>query len=144
MTYFCNKDNLAYKTCAILLILLHLFAFGPIRDAIAYNAQSVSYKLSLGALTQGGKAAVGVSAKMWQATLAEPVSGKSQSQSYILNSGFIPTIASNPPAQTQVIPNFSWQENESKTNIIDLDDYFTSPDGYTLTYAVSGNSQISV
>jgi len=144
MSYFCNRNNLVYKSCIVFLIFLHLFAFGPIRDAVAYNAQSASYKLSSGALTQGGKAAIGVSAKIWQATFAEPVCGKSQSQSYVLNSGFIPTIASNPPAQTQVIANFSWQENESKTNIIDLDDYFTSPDGYALTYTASGNSQISV
>ncbi|MCK9614270.1 MAG: hypothetical protein M0R48_02055 [Candidatus Omnitrophica bacterium] len=144
MNYFCNKDNLLYKTCVIFLIFLHLFAFGPIRDALAYNAQSASYQLSSGALTQGGKAAVGVSAKIWQATLSEPVSGKSQSQSYILNAGFIPTIASNPPAQIQIIPNFAWQQNESKTNIIDLDDYFTSPDGYPLIYTVTGNSNINV
>jgi len=126
------------------LIFLQLFAFGPIRDALAYNAQSASYKLSSGVLTQGGKAATGVSAKMWQAAFAEAVCGKSQSQSYVLDSGFIPTIASNPPEQTQVIPNYAWQENESKENVLDLDDYFLSPDGYQLTYKVTGNSNINI
>jgi len=144
MANFWKKHKLSYRLSAIALILLHFLFFGPIRDALAYTAQSASYKLSSGALTQGGKAATGVSAKMWQATFAEPVCGKSQSQNYVLNSGFIPTIAANPPAQTEVIPNSSWQENESKTNIIDLDDYFTSPDGYGLTYTAAGNSQISV
>lgn len=144
MIHLRNKKTLFFKSCSVIIIFSHLFAFGPIRDAFSYNAQSASYKLSSGALTQGGKAITGTSAKMWQATFAEPVSGKSQSQSYILNSGFIPTIASNPPAQTEVIPNFSWQENESKTNIIDLDDYFISPDGYALSYSVTGNSNISV
>jgi hypothetical protein len=84
------------------------------------------------------------STKLWQDTLAEPLSGKSQSQSYILNSGFISTIASNPPVLTQKIPYQTWAVNTAKNNAFTLEDYFVSPDGYPLTYSVLGNSKITV
>lgn len=81
--------------------------------------------------------------KTWLDALGEPCIGKAQSQSYVLNSGFIPTIiASDPPIQIQVIPNFSWAEGTLNTNAFDLDDYFLNPVGFT--YTVSGNSNISV
>lgn len=144
MSYFWSKDSLFYKTCSILLIFLHLFAFGPIRDAFAFNAQSTSYRLSSGALTHGGKDHSGASAKIWQGSLGEPCAGKLTSSSYTLNSGFIPTVQTNPPVQTHVIPNFTWKENESMPDAFDLDNYFVSPEGLALTYTVSGANKINV
>ncbi|MFA6281746.1 MAG: hypothetical protein WCY05_04515, partial [Candidatus Omnitrophota bacterium] len=144
MIYFCNKDNPFFKICAIFLIFLHLFIFSNVRDAFAFNAQSANYKLVSGTLSQGGKSHASVAAKIWQGGFGEPCIGKAISQNYKLDSGFVATIQPNPPAQIQNISNQSWQENESKTNVFDLDDYFVSPDGYDLTYTVSGNSNVAV
>ena len=144
MTDIWNTHNSVYRICSCALIVLHLITFGPIRDALAFSSQSASYKLSSGAATQGGKDRTAGTTKLWQDTIAEPCAGKSQSASYVLNSGYIPTIQSNPPVQTQVIPNQNWLENGSKTNAFDLDDYFLSPDGYALSYTSSGNSSITV
>ncbi|MFA5272041.1 MAG: LamG-like jellyroll fold domain-containing protein, partial [Candidatus Omnitrophota bacterium] len=82
--------------------------------------------------------------KLWQDAVGESITGKLTSQNYKLDSGFVATIQPNPPAQTQNISNQSWQENETKTNVFDLDDYFVSPDGYDLNYTISGNSNIAV
>jgi RHS repeat-associated protein len=144
MNYLGDKHNLFYRICASTLIILHLVTFGPIRDAFAFSASSTSYKLSSGALNEGGRDRAGASTKLWQDVIGEPCAGKSQSASYVLNSGFIPTVQSNPPIQTLILLNQSWQENEAKPNAFDLDDYFSSPDGYALNYSVSGNSHISV
>ncbi|MEK9149821.1 MAG: hypothetical protein AAB267_07230, partial [Candidatus Desantisbacteria bacterium] len=64
--------------------------------------------------------------------------------SYILNSGFIPTIQSNPSILIQEIPYQTWAINTSKTDAFDLDSYFTSPEGYPLNYTFSGNSKINI
>jgi len=144
MNFPYNKHNLFYRVCASVLIILHLVTFGPIRDAFAFTAQSASYNINSGALNEGGNSRNAASSKLWQDSIGEPCVGRIQSPSYILTSGYIATIQSNPPAQTQEIPYQSWVMNTSKNNAFDLDDYFTSPDGYALTFSVTGNSKINV
>lgn len=139
-----SQYNLFYKVCASVLIILHLVTFGPIRDALAFSSSSANYKLSSGALNQGGKDRTATTTKLWQDVIGESCAGTAQSVNYLLNSGFIPTIQSNPPILTQNISYQSWAMNTSKDNAFDLDNYFTSPEGYPLTYTVSGNSQINV
>ncbi|MDP2941048.1 MAG: hypothetical protein Q8N85_02175, partial [Candidatus Omnitrophota bacterium] len=41
------------KLLSILLIILHLVTFGPIREALAFSAESANYKLTAAALNQG-------------------------------------------------------------------------------------------
>jgi len=60
--------------------------------------------------------------------------GKSESASYKLSAGFLYISQTSAPEQTQTIPNFYWQENQSKPDAFDLDDYFISPDGLVLFY----------
>lgn len=139
-----NRHNLRARFVASSLIFLHLATFGPVRDALAFNAQSTSYRLSAGALNEGGKSRIGSSAKLWQEAIGEPITGKAASASYILQSGFIPTIQANPPVLTQDIPYQSWLLGSSKPNAFDLDDYFTSPDGYALSYSVSAATNITI
>ncbi|MFH1775947.1 MAG: hypothetical protein ABH952_00060, partial [Candidatus Omnitrophota bacterium] len=76
--------------------------------------------------------------------MAEPCAGRAQSASYVLNSGFLPTILPNPPVQTQPILNQSWLENSALSNVFDLDDYFSNDDNSALTYSVSGNNKIGL
>ncbi|MFA6217601.1 MAG: RHS repeat-associated core domain-containing protein [Candidatus Omnitrophota bacterium] len=127
-----------------MLIVLHLVTFGPIRDAFAYTAASASYRLNAAAFPVGGTNRVSTSAKIWQDTIGQPCAGKATSQSYVLNAGFIPAVLSNPPRQTQIIANQSWKSNESKNNLFDLDNYFSSPEALALSYTVSGNSAINI
>lgn len=139
-----SNYNLFFRILSGVLIILHLVTFGPLKDALAFTAQSASFKLTSGSPTQGGKERSASSAKIWQDTLIEPAAGKTQSANFILTSGFIPTIQSNPPIQAQIIPHQTWGFNESRPDAFDLNDYFSSPDGYALTYTVSGNSKINV
>ena len=132
------------KFISAILIILHLATFGPVRQVLAYNASSVSYKLTSGATNEGGKDRSGATIKLWQDEIAEPCVGKVSSPSYVLQSGFIPTVSPNPPVLNQDIPYQSWPLNTSKPNAFDLDDYFISLDGYALTYSYSGNSQIQI
>ena len=76
-------------------------------------------------------------------SIGEPCIGKSQSASYILEAGYITTIKTAPPVQTQIIPNQAWLENAAKAGVFDLDNYFMSPDGAALTYSASGTTNIS-
>jgi RHS repeat-associated protein len=139
-----SNYNLFYRICSSVLIILHLVTFGPIRDALAFSGQSASYKLTSGALTEGGKERAATSNKLWQDSLGEPCAGKSTSPSYILLAGYIPTIQSNPPEQTSIIPNQSWLEGLSKQDAFDLDDYFLRPDSLALSYSSSGTTNINV
>ncbi|MCM8781755.1 MAG: LamG domain-containing protein, partial [Candidatus Omnitrophica bacterium] len=77
-------------------------------------------------------------------SIGDSALGRSTSASYKLNAGFLYISQTNPPNIIQTIPNFNWKENESKPNAFDLDDYFTSPDGLTLTYTASGQTNIAV
>ena len=135
------------KILSIFLIFLHLLTLGSIRDALAFFSQSQSFKLTSGAFSEGGKSrspAASDLSKLWHDAIGEPAIGRAQSASYALSSGYIPAIRSNPPLQTKPITNQSWQENASKADAFDLDDYFASLEGLVLAYAVSGNSKISV
>jgi len=58
-------------------------------------------------------------------------------------SGHIYTILNNPPILAQNIPVQSWPMYASSNNAFDLDDYFSDPDGDTLTFIVSGNTNIT-
>jgi len=144
MNDFWNKHNLFYRICASVLIILHLATFGPIRDALAFSSQSTSYRIPSGTLNEGGKARSAATTKIWQDVIGEPCVGKVMSINYILSAGFIPTVQPNSPVLTQDIPFQKWTINSSKENALDLDDYFVSPEGYPLNFAVSGNSQINV
>ncbi|MBI5873337.1 MAG: hypothetical protein HZB36_04250 [Candidatus Omnitrophica bacterium] len=134
------------KSISIFLIFLQLAVFGPVRDAFAFSAQSTGFALTSGALMQGGGAGAqpGSTLRLWRGVIGEPCIGKAQSASFILESGYIPTIKSNPPVQAQIIPNQTWQENVSKIDAFDLRLYFSSPDGLPLTYTASGTSNIVV
>ena len=132
------------KLLSIFLILLHLLTFAPIHDAFAFQAKSASFSLTSGALTQGGGAQAAATLKLWQGSIGEAIASRSSSASFILESGYIPTIKSNPPIQTQIIPNQTWLENAAETDFFDLDNYFMSPDGAALTYSASGTTNIAV
>ncbi len=132
------------KLLSSFLILLHLLTFAPMHDAFAFHAQSPSFNLASGALTQGGGAQTAANMKLWQGSIGEAIASRSNSASYILESGYIPTIKSNPPIQIQIIPNQTWLENAAKADVFDLDNYFISPDGAALTYSASGTTNIAV
>jgi RHS repeat-associated protein len=135
---------MAKKIISCILIVAHILTFAGVRDALAFQAQSASFKLKSGALSEGGKGRVGASLKLSQDVIGEPCIGKSQSASFILNSGYIPTLISNPPQQTQVIPNEIWDQNIPLNNAFDLDSHFMSPDGLLIAYSVTGNQHINV
>jgi len=136
--------NFSSRICASCLIILHLVTFGPLKDAFAFSAQSVSFKLSTGTTNEGGSSRNAASAKLWQDAIGESSVGGTQSASFILNSGFIPLIQSNPPVLTQEIPFQTWAINTAKNSAFDLDDYFISPDNYALTFSVTGSSKINL
>lgn len=132
------------RLLSIALVLFHLVSFGPIRDVLAFSSQSTSFTLTSGALNEGGKDRIAISTKLWQDAIAEPWIGRVQSANYILTSGLISAIQSNQPILTQNIPYQAWQMNSSKDNAFDLDDYIQSPEGYPLSFTVSGNSKINI
>jgi len=137
--------NLFFRICSSALIVLHLTAFGPIREVAAFTAQSANFKLTAGLPGAGGLNGAAQSFKLDQGIIGEPVIGKSQSAYYILNSGYVSITESNPPVLNQSIPSYyNWAINTSVNNTFDLDDYFSSPEGYPLIYTVSGNSNIQV
>lgn len=76
--------------------------------------------------------------------MGESSIGKTQSSNYKLNAGYLYIIQSNPPEQTQTIPNQSWNKNQSLPGAFDLDNYFMSPDGLALTYSATGPANIAV
>ena len=139
-----NRNSFFYKIGAVILIILHLTTFGPIRDALAFTASSISYRMASGTANEGGSNRAATTVKLWQDTIGEPCVGMANSVNYILNAGYIPTIQANPPTQTQNIPYQSWNKDAAKANAFGLDNYFQSPEGYVLSYSVSGNSQINV
>ncbi len=132
------------KIISLILVLAHFAVFGPVRDAFAFQAQSASFSLTSGALTQGGGAQTAASLKLWQGSIGEAIASRSSSASFIIESGYILTIKANPPIQSQVIPNQGWLENAAKADAFDLDDHFMSPDGAALTYSASGTTNIAV
>jgi RHS repeat-associated protein len=144
MKNYFKTHSLIYRLCSGLLIILHLAAFGPIRDAFADIGASASYRLNTAVFAVGATNRLSASVKICQDAIGQSCAGRSTSQSYILNSGFIPAVVSNPPLQTQVIANQSWKSNESQDNLIDLNDHFSSPDGLAISYTVSGNSVINI
>jgi len=144
MNYFTNKHNLFFRICAVFLIILHIFTFGPMCEVFAFSAQSTSYRLNSGTVNEGSGNRTGTTIKVSSDSIGEPCIGKSQSTSYILISGVIPVIQSDPPQLTQNIPFQRWQKNSAKSNAFDLGNYFFSPQGHPLTYSVMGNSNINV
>ena len=135
------------RILSITLILLHIATFGPMREAAAFFSSGTSYNLNADA-TGGGSAertAVDAQNKVAFDAIGEPCVGEAISTSYVLSAGFIPVIQSNPPVLKQEIPDYySWPIDTSKDNALDLDDFFTSPEGYALTYQVAGNNNIKV
>ncbi|MFA4889204.1 MAG: hypothetical protein WC628_06490 [Candidatus Omnitrophota bacterium] len=121
------------RALSLLLVILHLATFGPMREAFAYSASSANYKLTTGSPTQGGANRGLGGNQILKDAIGEPCAQKSTSSNYALSSGFIPTLQSNPPEAKHIRPQF-WQKNAAKDNAFDLDDYFSSPDGLELTY----------
>jgi hypothetical protein len=113
-------------------------------SAFAYSGTSPSYQLISGAPSEGGASRIGASLKLTQDSIGEACAGRSQSANYILNSGFIATIQANPPVQSPPIPDQTWCQKTSRKDVLDLSEYFTSPDNKTLSYTVSGNDKIQV
>ncbi len=62
-----------------------------------------------------------------------------------LNRSFSISIAeNNPPIYSGGLTHQSWNMNAQKNNAFDLDNFFSDPDGNTLTYSVNGNANINV
>ena len=135
------------RILSITLIFLHLATFGPMREALAFFSSSTSYNLNADVTGGGSNERIASSSpnKIQFDAIGEPCVGGSSSTTYILSAGFIPVIQSNPPALKLDIPDYySWPIDSSKKNAFDLDDYFLSPEGYALTYRVTGNNNIKV
>jgi len=132
------------KTIACILAVFHLVVCSPIRDALAFQAQSASFTLQPCVLSVGGGVREAALSRMDQDVLAEPVVGKVTGASMTLNAGYAAMLTYRPPVQSQVIPNFSWSCNESLSTAFDLDDYFLSPDSLVLSYTAIGFEEIDV
>jgi len=80
-------------------------------------------------------------------SIGESIIGTTGTSQYTLNAGFIYTTSS-PPRRTNPIPyDFTWKENQIMLDVFDLDDHFTSDEGYELTYTyknLSADKFISV
>ncbi|MBI4335067.1 MAG: putative Ig domain-containing protein, partial [Candidatus Omnitrophica bacterium] len=130
------------KTLASILVVLHIFTFCGVRDGLASLAESASYKLDTAAYGGGGGGKQdSASYKIVRDSIGQAIIGQSERAGYKVNSGYTYVVQSNPPEQTQAIPNadrtLSWKENESNLNAFDLDKYFKSEDGLLLSYTVS-------
>ncbi len=139
------KNNLFYRFGAVLLILLHLLIFGPMREAGAFYAESTSLRLNNAQLNQGsGVNRIGTSFEITDDVIGESFSGgEFAGNSFVLTSGIATSLTSYPPV-VKAIPYQAWATGQSKENAFDLDDYFSSPDNLFLTYKVTGNSNINV
>ncbi|MFA4889424.1 MAG: toxin TcdB middle/N-terminal domain-containing protein, partial [Candidatus Omnitrophota bacterium] len=132
------------RALSLLLVFLHLLTFGPAKDALAFSTSSPSYNLTTASTSQGGSSHGSTDGKLLQDTIGEPCVQVSPGSNYILSSGFISTLIASPPVLQQKIPYQKWQMNSAKENAFDLDEYFSSPDGYDLTYTVSNSANIRV
>ncbi|MDP2905183.1 MAG: toxin TcdB middle/N-terminal domain-containing protein [Candidatus Omnitrophota bacterium] len=132
------------KIISIFLIFLHLAAFGPVREALAFYADSASYRLSGAALNSGGAGRAASSYVLLEDTVGGLCKGEFDGDNYVLDGGFVSAALSGPPVQSKDIPGQLIEVGKDKNNAFNLDDYFESPDGIPLTYAVSGNSKIGV
>ena len=56
----------------------------------------------------------------------------------------ISIAANNPPTYNGGLVSQSWNVNTQRSNAFDLDNFFSDPDGNTLTYTVNGNANINV
>ncbi|MFA5038840.1 MAG: RHS repeat-associated core domain-containing protein [Candidatus Omnitrophota bacterium] len=139
-----KKEFVMRKVSSFILICVHFIAFAGIRDARAFSMTGTTIMMPGATIAQAGESRAGVYFKISQDSLGESCVGKSQSSSFFLEGGYIPTIKSDPPSLIGIVPNQSWQENATKTGAFDLDDYFSSLDGYTLNYSVTGNQKINV
>ncbi|MFH1777531.1 MAG: RHS repeat-associated core domain-containing protein [Candidatus Omnitrophota bacterium] len=78
------------------------------------------------------------------ACLGEPIAGVFESYYDVSCAGYLYALGTNAPILTQNIPNQIWQVNTANDNAFNLNDYFTHPDASTLTFIVSGNTNINV
>lgn len=70
---------------------------------------------------------------------------KANGQYSSANSTFTVSIpANNPPTFSGTISNQTWNQDTSKTNVFDLDSFFSDPESNPVTYSSSGNSNINV
>ena len=130
-----KRHSFIKKSVILTVVLLHLL----ISTAYAVP-QSPNYKVTASSLNEGGKARVSVGYSISQDSIADTFISKFQSPGYRSEMGFVEVTRTNPPVLISNIPNQSWPENSSKSDAFDLDDYFSSPDGLSLTYSVSGKS----
>ena len=80
------------KIISTSLIFLHFFSLGPIREALAFSAQSASYLLNAGMASHGGNSRASAQNNLWQDAIGEVCVGKTESASYVLNTGYIPIV----------------------------------------------------
>ena len=127
-----------------MLVLVHIITFGHVADGICAIAQSASYKLDNVAYSQGGQPRTSLGYKIVQDMVGCAIQGVSAGVGLKIDAGLIYALRSSAPTQTQAIPNQSWDQGQGKINAFNLDSYFSSGDGLTLTYAVTGNNKITV
>jgi hypothetical protein len=134
-----NKSsyNLSFRICATALIILHLTTFGPIREALAFSAESARFRLNSGSVTQGGNSRENASRKIFQDAIGEACASRAENSRFILTSGLIATMQAAPPLKIKDIPNLTWKESQANSEAINLEEYFSEPDGQTLTYTVN-------
>jgi len=124
------------KTLSLILVVLHIFTFACVSEGLAAMAESATYKLVALSINEGAKTKESSSDKIMPETIGEAYyTAVIDSAVYSLQLGYVWTAQSNPPIQTPAILNFTWKENASNTDALDLDDYFSSADGLALTYA---------
>ncbi|MBN1521804.1 MAG: hypothetical protein JW928_04660 [Candidatus Aureabacteria bacterium] len=144
MKNYFNKTTVIKKAIAYVVIVLQVLTVGPAGEALASICSSENFSMHSDVVNEGGISKVSVSSLIEHDSLGEALVGQSTSAGYILYSGFIATLISDPPFFNGPIGNFSWNEGQVLENAFDLDDYFGSPDGLALTYTALGNSAIAV
>jgi len=129
------------KLLCLTLIAVHLLTFVAPQDVLAYIAQSANYKLRTGSSSSeggcpnnGSSDRSGSRYKILADSVGEAVVIKTNASQYGIDSGFVTTSQSNPPTRIGLIPDYTWKENQSLLNAFCLNDYFTSLEGYALTY----------
>ncbi len=136
-----NNLKIIRRACSLSLVFLHILTLGPIRDALAYNAESANYRLT-SVIADGSCNRDSASYSLALEVIAEPSIGKIQSASYQIRNGFAFCVENNPPEFTDTIANQSWPKNEPLMAVFDLDDYFQSEQ--KLTYEIFGNVSVVV
>jgi RHS repeat-associated protein len=141
-----TRGQMIKKIISSILVVVHIFTFGYVRDGLAALAESANYKLDMAVYSQGGGNKSSNIYKLAIDSIGQLTVGETATQNCTAGGGYLYTILSNPPIKKpgMTIPPQRWNKNESLPNALDLDDYFVSPDGLALIYSVAGNHNINV